>query len=343
MRPTTPSAYIAADSTASTRSEQGLIGLPVTDVAREQLADAIDAFLSHLRDARQSSPHTLRAYAHELAIFLEWSLSEQPAGCTVADLTPLLLRHWLAARVGQERGPAPATLARTVAALRAFGRFLAVTERLMANPAVLLRSPRVGRKLPHYLESRDIEALLSAPAGVDEQALRDRAILEMLYSTGMRVGELVAIEDRHLNLIGSVVLLRGKGRKERLAPLGAPAVRAFEQYQVARDREHGRSVSGRASFLSCGTAKYHSGGGRRLSTRDVGRILSRHLAAAGLSPKTSPHTLRHSFATHLVQAGADIRAVQELLGHSSLNTTQIYTHLTIEALREVYRKAHPRA
>jgi integrase/recombinase XerC len=314
----------------------------VTAPASESLAGAIDAFLAHLQDARQSSAHTLRAYGHELAAVLAWTLREHPDGLPVADLSPLLLRHWLAVRTTGP-GLAPATVARTVAALRAFGRFLAVSERLPANPASLLRSPRVGRKLPHYLESRDIDALLAAPTGDDEAALRDRALLELMYSTGMRVGELVAIEDRHLDLISSVVLLRGKGRKERLAPLGAPAVRAFERYRAIRDQSHGRAVSGRASFLSVASAKYHSGGGKRLTTRDVGRILARHLAAAGLSPKTSPHTLRHSFATHLVQAGADIRAVQELLGHSSLNTTQIYTHLTIDALREVYRKAHPRA
>ena len=318
--------------------------MPVTEATSETLAESAAAFIAHLRDARGSSLHTLRAYQHELDALVAWAAEHHPA-CRVVDLTPGLMREWLAVRAGDARaaGPAPATMARTVAALRAFGRFLAVSERLSANPASMLRTPRVGRKLPHYLELHDIEALLSAPSGDDEAARRDRAILEVMYSTGMRVGELVAIEDRHLDLIGTVVLLRGKGRKERLAPLGAPAVRAFEAYRATRDATHGRTVAGRASFLSCASAKYHSGGGKRLYTRDVGRILRHHLAAAGLSPKTSPHTLRHSFATHLVQAGADIRSVQELLGHSSLNTTQIYTHLTIEALREVYRRAHPRA
>jgi integrase/recombinase XerC len=307
----------------------------------------VEAFLAHLRDGREASTHTLRAYRHELAGLLAWLGREAPQVATVADLAAPLLRACIADRAGGDgghgRSPSPASVARTVAALRAFGRFLATSERLGANPAALLRAPRVGRKLPHYLETAEIEALLAAPAGDGEAAVRDRAMLEMLYSTGMRVGELVALDDRHLDLIGGVARLRGKGRKERLAPLGTPAVRAFESYRAIRDATHGRDTAGRGSFLSVAGAKRGGGGGRRLSTRDVQRILAKHIALTGLSPKTSPHTLRHSFATHLVQAGADIRVVQELLGHSSLNTTQIYTHLTIEALREVYRRAHPRA
>jgi integrase/recombinase XerC len=159
----------------------------------------------------------------------------------------------------------------------------------------------------------------------------------------MRVGELVSLNDRQFDLIGGVVLVRGKGRKERLAPLGKPAVRAIEAYRACRDRVHGKGSDTRGVFLSIAAAKRSHGGGRRLSDVDVRRSLQRHLRACGLSTKTTPHTLRHSFATHLLQAGADIRAVQELLGHASLNTTQIYTHLTIDALRAVYRKAHPRA
>lgn len=311
--------------------------------ADESVEAAGAAFIAHLRDARQASDHTLRAYRHELAGLVAWLARDAPAGGAVDDLSPIRLRSWIAERSGAAGSVSPATLARTVAALRAFGRFLATSERLPANPALMLRSPRVGRPLPHYLEADQVEALLLAPSGEGEAALRDRAVLELLYSTGMRVGELVALEDRHLDLIGRVTVLRGKGRKERLAPLGEPAIRAFERYRSLRDQQHGPGVAGRASLLSVATAKRHSGGGRRLSTRDIGRIVSTHLAAAGLSSRTSPHTLRHSFATHLVQAGADIRAVQELLGHSSLNTTQIYTHLTIEALREVYDRAHPRA
>ncbi len=315
----------------------------MTRSADESVAAAGEAFIAHLRDARQASDHTLRAYRHELAGLIAWLARDAAGGGAVHELTPVRLRGWIGERAGAAGSIGPATLARTVAAMRAFGRFLATSERVPSNPALMLRSPRVGRPLPHYLEGGQIEALLLAPSGDGEAGVRDRALLELLYSTGMRVGELVALEDRHLDLIGRVARLRGKGRKERLAPLGDPAIRAFERYRSLRDHEHGPAVAGRASFLSVAAAKRASGGGRRLSTRDIGRIVARHIAAAGLSSRTSPHTLRHSFATHLVQAGADIRAVQELLGHSSLNTTQIYTHLTIEALREVYDRAHPRA
>jgi integrase/recombinase XerC len=309
------------------------------------LPAAITAYLSHLKDGVVASAHTLRAYGRELAGFAEWCAAHAPeAHADIQALAPATLRGYLAhsAKTGNDgAGLSPASTARLAACLRAFGRWLATTERLGANPGALLRAPRVGRALPHVLESEDLEALLAAPEGDDEAATRDRAILETLYSTGMRVGELVALDDSHLSLIGGTIRVRGKGRKERLAPLGRPAVKALEQYLLLRNTVHGAppkaapGEDGRGVFLSLN--------GIRLWDRDVRRILQRHLITAGLSTKTTPHTLRHSFATHLLTAGADIRAVQELLGHASLNTTQIYTHLSIEALREAYRKAHPRA
>jgi integrase/recombinase XerC len=311
----------------------------------ETIAEAVDAFLAHLRDARDASLHTQRAYRHELHGWLAWYRAQGLGDLPVGALDAFSLRRWLADRAGGTDGASPsaATLARSVAALRAFGKFLATSERLTTNPAALLRSPKVRRKLPHYLETHELEMLLAAPQGDDEAALRDRAILETLYSTGMRVSELVGLNDRDLDLIGGIARVRGKGRKERLAPVGMPAVRAIEAYRRARDAAHGRGAETRGTFLSSAKAKRGAGGGRRISDVDVRRRLAFHLASAGLSSRTTPHTLRHSFATHLLRAGADIRVVQELLGHRSLNTTQIYTHLTIEALREVYRKAHPRA
>ncbi len=312
----------------------------------ESIAEAVTAFLDHLRDAREASVHTQRAYRHELDGWLAWYAAQGLGGLPVSAIDAMSLRRWLADRAagdGRGAGPSPATLARGVAALRAFGKFLATSERLTANPAALLRSPKVRRKLPHYLETHELEALLAAPQGDDETALRDRAILETLYSTGMRVSELVGLNDRDLDLIGGITRVRGKGRKERLAPLGMPAVRAIEAYRVVRDAAHGRGAPERGTFLSSAKAKRGGGGGRRITDVDVRRRLAHYLTVAGLSSRTTPHTLRHSFATHLLRAGADIRAVQELLGHASLNTTQIYTHLTIDALRQVYRKAHPRA
>lgn len=310
--------------------------------ATPHLAAAIKSFLAQLADGRGVSEHTSRAYTRELADFSD-AVGDQ---FFINDLEHLVFRTFVAERAGA--GLAPASVARLVACLRSFGKWLAVSERLPANPAALLRAPRVGRSLPHYLETVEIEALLNAPQGDDEHALRDRAVLETLYSTGMRVGELVGSNDRDYDLIGGVLRVRGKGRKERLAPLGRPAIRALEAYRRLRDALHSplqpplqppiekkKIVAPRATFLSVR--------GNRLNDREVRRLLQKHLATAGLSSKTHPHTLRHSFATHLLHAGADIRAVQELLGHASLNTTQIYTHLTIDALREVYRLAHPRA
>lgn len=299
----------------------------------ERIDGACAAFLAHLRDAREASAHTLRAYRGDCDRLLAWLAREAPDVTTIDALDGHSLRAFIADSAAE--GLAPSSLARLVASLRSFGRFLARSERLDHNPAGLLRAPRQKRPLPHFLEHDEIAALLASPEGTNQAALRDRAILEMLYSCGLRVGELVALDDQRIDSLGGLVLVRGKGRKERLAPLGGPAVAAWEAYRTARDLAHGRAVPERGSFLSLR--------GRRLHDRDVRRILDTHITRAGLAPKTSPHTLRHSFATHLLQAGADIRAVQELLGHASLNTTQIYTHLDLAHLREVYRRAHPRA
>jgi integrase/recombinase XerC len=315
----------------------------VVDGAPSAIREASHVFLDHLASARQASPHTLRAYQHELEACLIWLDREEPEVRELHQLDARLLRRCIADRAGS--GLAPTSIARAVAALRAFGRFLATSERLSANPAATLRAPRKPRHLPHYLETREIDILLAAPlantASDDEAALRDSAMLELLYSTGMRVSELVGLDDPRIDLFGGVVTVRGKGRKERLAPLGRPAIRAFEAYRVRRDALHGKGPAERGSFLSI--VHPRGEGGTRLNDRDMRRILNRYLALTGLSTKTTPHTLRHSFATHLLRAGADIRAVQELLGHASLNTTQIYTHLTMDALRVVYDKAHPRA
>ena len=293
------------------------------------LAADVDAFLATLRDARQASPHTLRGYAAELAGVVECFGADTP----VADIDARRLRDHVAARAAL--GLAPSSVARLVAAIRSFGTWLAVTGRLGASPAGLLRAPRTGRKLPRWLEPEEIAALLIAPQGDGFAPVRARAVLETLYSTGMRVGELCSLDEARLDLLGGVAVVRGKGRKERLAPLGDPAVRTLERWRQVRDAAFGRS--GRDAAVFRGTR------GGRLDQREVRRLLGDAIAAAGLAGRTTPHTLRHSFATHLLRAGADIRSVQELLGHASLATTQIYTHLSIDDLREVYRRAHPRA
>ncbi len=305
----------------------------------ESVTDAVAAWFLHL-EAANASRHTRRAYRAELDAFLAWQATAAPEAATVAGIDHHVLRAFVADRAAKGndgKGLKPASTARLIAAVRAFSAWLLMTERVAVDHAATLRSPRLRRSLPHVLETAEIEALLQAPQGDDEAACRDRAILEVLYSAGLRVGELCSLDDRHLDLLSGIARIRGKGRKERLAPLGRPAVTAVEKYRVVRDAAHGRDQPGiRGTFLGLRE-------GRRIDQREIRRLLLRHLVTAGLSTKAHPHTLRHSFATHLLRAGADIRAVQELLGHASLNTTQIYTHLSIDALREVYRKAHPRA
>jgi integrase/recombinase XerC len=293
------------------------------------LASCVAAFLATLRDARDASPHTLRGYAADLAGVVDHLGADTP----VSALEARRLREHVEGRAAA--GLAPASIARLVATIRSFGKWLAVTGRLGASPAGLLRAPRRGRKLPRWLEPDEIAALLAAPQGDGFAAVRARAVLETLYSTGMRVGELCGLDESRLDLIGGVITVRGKGRKERLAPLGAPAVTAVEAWRVVRDARFARS--GREAPVFRGAR------GGRLDQREVRRLLGDAIAAAGLAGRTTPHTLRHSFATHLLRAGADIRSVQELLGHASLATTQIYTHLSIDDLREAYIRAHPRA
>lgn len=294
----------------------------------------VQAFLDHLQHVRGLSPHSLRAYRGDLQRWCGWLALE---AADLREVRQLDVRT-LGIYVGElaAAGLAPRSCARVVATLRAFGRFLQASQRLSHNPAATLRGPRLPQRLPHFLEDAEIAALLAAPSGDDEQAVRDRAMLEVLYSTGMRVGELVGLDDHRLHLDQGLVVVLGKGDKERLAPLGRPALAALKHYQLLRDAVHpGPQRRDEATFLSLR--------GRRLSDRDVRRRLDYYLDCCGLSRKTTPHTLRHTFATHLLQHGADIRAVQELLGHASLNSTQVYTHLSLEHLREVYQIAHPRA
>jgi integrase/recombinase XerC len=233
-----------------------------------------------------------------------------------------------------EQGYAKSTVARRLAAVRSFGKYLCREGVLQSNPAEALRGPRQDKKLPHFLTVDDVAKLLRAPPGADPLGRRDRAILETLYSAGLRVGELVGLNLADVDLADGVCVVRGKGRKERLALLGDPAKLALKVW-----------LEDRAALLGgreCEAVFVNKAGGR-LTTRSVGRLLVKHLRQAGLDPRTTPHTLRHSFATHLLDAGADIRGVQELLGHKSLTTTQVYTHVTTQRLRQSYHKAHPRA
>jgi integrase/recombinase XerC len=291
-------------------------------------------FLLHLGVEKASSPHTVKAYREDLTQCLAFLRDRTGQGSlSPADWSVRNLRGFVAHL--HDQGYAKSTVARRLAAVRTFGTFLVREGHLASNPAEALRGPKAGRPLPHFLTAADINRLLDTP-GDDPLGRRDRAIFEVLYSAGLRVSELVGLDLLDCDLGGGVVVVRGKGRKERLALLGKPATAAVNGWLPDRQlilQEHGRQSP--AVFL-------HRRAGR-LTTRSVGRLHVKHLRRAGLDPRTTPHTLRHSFATHLLDAGADLRSVQELLGHKSLATTQVYTHVTAARLQESYRKAHPRA
>jgi integrase/recombinase XerC len=203
-------------------------------------------------------------------------------------------------------------------------------------PLLLLRTPRVGRRLPHFLSTEQVAKLLETPPANTAQGLRDRAILETVYSGGLRVAELVALDVEHWDRDANILRVAGKGRKERIAPVGSYAAKALARWLEVREPAADAGLKHRS-------AMFLNRFGRRLTTRSIGRMLETHLARAGLDSLVTPHTLRHSFATHLLDGGADLRSVQELLGHKSLTTTQIYTHVSTRRLRETYEKAHPHA
>lgn len=291
----------------------------------------VDAFLEVMREGRRVSPHTLRAYRSDVTLFLEF-LENDCGGPTLTAIDARHLRRYVGRLTEQEY--ARATIARKTAALRAFFRYLHAEDIIPSNPAALLKAGGGPRRLPKVLSAEELEQLLQAPRGNDFLATRDRAILEFLYSTGARVGELVATRWRDVDLDEGVVRLFGKGSKERLAMLGRFAREALDLHRpLAQGRA--RPEAEDHVFLN------HRG--EPLTDRSVRRVLKKRLLEAGLPVQVSPHTLRHSFATHLLQAGAGLRAVQEMLGHESVNTTQIYTRISPQHLRDVYRKAHPRA
>jgi len=294
--------------------------------------DLVETYLEERRAVEQSSAHTLRAYRGDLRALLSFAAEQGVEDPREVDT--LLLREWLASL----DAPSRATLARKQASLRGFYAWLARTGRQPSDPTLPLRSPRKARPLPKTLDQDGVERLLAAPAGDEPADVRDRAVLELLYSTGLRVAECASLTLGDLDGRGRSVRVVGKRDKPRLGLLGAPAREALDAWWPVRKAllERRRRVPHDALFLNL-----RDGG--PLSARSIHRLVVRHARAAGLPAGTSPHTLRHSFATHLLDNGADLRVVQELLGHESLSTTQVYTHVSITRLREIYRKTHPRA
>jgi integrase/recombinase XerC len=292
----------------------------------------LNKFITYLIAEKNASPYTVKNYRHEIGEFLDF-LKEQ--GIDSWDgVDRYVLRRYLAWL--QAQGYVKASITRRISELRSFCRYLVREGILDRNPIRTISSPKIPKRLPDYLDLHEVEALLAAPDAMDPQGQRDLAILEVLYASGLRVSELVSLNLRNVDLQQGELRVWGKGAKERVALLGEPACRSLRRYI----RE------GRPQLIKAGretSALFLNRLGSRLSTRSVNNILDRYAKLAGLERRVTPHVMRHTFATHLLDGGADLRTVQELLGHADLSTTQIYTHVSQARAKEVYRKAHPRA
>ncbi|MCR4399351.1 MAG: site-specific tyrosine recombinase XerD [Syntrophomonadaceae bacterium] len=295
------------------------------------MEEQLELFQAYLNFERGLSPNTLQAYRRDLVHFMRFLAARGVDRWSA--VTRSRVSEYLNLLV--DGGAAQATLARSLSALRAFFRFMVQEGYCPANPTDNMDSPRTGRKLPRVLSVQDMERLLEQPSPLTPRGLRDRAMLELMYATGLRVSELLALQLDDVNLSAGYVRCLGKGSKERIVPVNQTSI-----FWVERYLSHGRNLllrqpGERTLFLNAS--------GRRMTRQGFWKLLAAYAAAAGIESDVTPHTLRHSFATHLLENGADLRAVQEMLGHADIGTTQIYTHLTGTRLREVYRKSHPRA
>jgi integrase/recombinase XerC len=307
----------------------------------DPLQRLIDRFVDYLRLERNLSEHTVRAYRRDSEGFVAFLaadyLGKEGATIAIGEVDPLAVRAYLAQMA--RRGAGRQTQARRLSSLRSLFRFACREGTADHNPAAAVRTPKQDRKLPRHLRPGELEDLLDAVDAEGPLGLRDRALLELLYATGLRVGELVSLDWTALDLSGRVLRVLGKGGKERMVPFGRPAAAALRAWLAvwgeARAGHRAGDELDEPVFLN------HRGG--RLTDRSVRRVLDRTVERAALARGVHPHTLRHTFATHLLESGADLRTIQELLGHSSLSTTQRYTHVDIERLLGVYREAHPRA
>ena len=320
-----------------------------TAEAGAALNELVSGYLHMLANERGSSAHTLRAYQRELHSFAAWA-AENCARAEVAGIEHTDIRAYLSTLY--ERGLGKASVARALAAIRSWFKWLARTGRVEQNAAALVSTPKLPKHLPRV---PSIEQMNRAVDSVDADAAswpaRDRAILEMLYGCGIRNAELTALNLQDIDWGNDAVLVRGKGQKQRYVPLGDAAAQALRAYLAERSallaaQGEGKALSSRALFVNMrlrGLGKSPSGGQARLTTRSVARIVKRIAILCGLSADVHPHTLRHAFGTHLLEEGADLRAIQELLGHERLSTTQRYTQLTAAHLTEVYDRTHPRA
>ena len=298
----------------------------------------IQQYAAHLRNERNLSAHTLRNYLSDLAQFQnflrERELALDADGAVAAGKVDIhVVRAYLASLAADRK---KSSIGRKLAALKGFFRYLVTTKRLDHDPLLLINSPKQEKPLPKFLTVDDAFHLLDAVKLENGLDLRDRAVLEVFYSTGIRVSELVGLDWADIDVQLGIVRVVGKGSKERIVPIGAVALKSLESYGDSVRQQWQVSCRGE-------TPVFLNHRGRRITTRSVARIVEKHLKLAGIQIKMGPHGLRHSFATHLLNGGADLRVIQELLGHVSLSTTQRYTHLNLDQLTAVYDKAHPRA
>ena len=284
----------------------------------------LDRFVAYLRIERGLSTNTLGSYRHDIELYLE-----HLGPTSVIDARPAEVSNFL--RFLYARGLKPRSAARALAAVRGFYRFLLLEKAMTQNPTAIIETPRAFAALPHFLSTEDVDRLLASPDDSDPIGIRDRAMIEVLYATGLRASELVGLRVDGVNLDGGFVRCMGKGSKERVVPLGASACTAVRAYLRSARSKHSSEIL----FL---TSR-----GAPLSRMEFWKILKTYAAKAGIHKSISPHVLRHSFATHLLERGADLRAVQLMLGHAEISTTQIYTHVIRERLKQIYKTFHPRA
>ena len=294
----------------------------------EQLPVQIRTFCSYMETERNLSPHTVAAYRCDLEQLAVFVCREKGEGVTAADVDHHLLRSYLATLGKNNR---KSSIGRKLAAIRSFYKYLLRHGTIDKNPAELISTPKKENRLPFHLDIDQTTTLMEAATEDKKHFLRDRAILETLYSSGLRVSELTGLDTDDIDLGGGLVRVLGKGGKERIVPVGSKAVAAVREYLV----ERGGSGASGPLFLNTR--------GDRINRRSVTRIVDTYVLKIAAFKRISPHTLRHTFATHMLEGGADLRAIQELLGHTSLSTTQKYTHVGIDRLMEVYDKAHPKA
>ena len=290
----------------------------------------IQRFLLYLRAERSASVHTLRAYKHDLAAFLEF-VQRKYSGTPFDKYQRLIIRDYLSEL--HQKGQRRATVLRSIAVLRAFFKYLQRSELVAQSPFVGLPMPKKEQRLPRFLSEGDMQRLLEIPRqSREKQSLRDGSLLELLYSSGLRIEELCQLNTEDIDFWGGMVRVFGKGGRERLVPLGQTAQKTLHSY-----------VESRPAALRRNAPLFLNPRGLRLSSRGARFIVAKWVQQAALHQKVSPHAFRHSFATHLLDRGCDLRSVQEMLGHRNLSTTQIYTHVSTERLRKVYQDSHPRA